>query len=318
MYQRHQIINDKMPLLIIVSSPAELDALLRRLRARQREVREILCEEGMQPLRFVGSCSPDEGAASLVKRIRSVLGFGLDEQKRAADSDVLFRILRARLESVGIFVQVAGDLGSHHTSVEPEVFRGVALSDDIAPFVIVNAQDARAAFPFTLIHEAAHIWLGESGISNATAFVAGTTARRVEQVCNEAAAEFLLPQAEFLGAWRACDPNVLANSVAGLAKEWSVSRAAVAHRLWRLGEIPDESWWGLYRIYQDEWRRRRDRLREKGGGPTYYTTTKSRLGSALIRTVLGAVDAGTVTYTQAARILNVKAKSFDGLRDGGP
>ena len=57
-------------------------------------------------------------------------------------------------------------------------------------------------------------------------------------------------------------------------------------------------------------------LKEQDGGPTYYITKRSQLGASLIRTVLGAVDAGELTYTRASRILGVNAKGFDGLRLG--
>jgi len=39
---------------------------------------------------------------------------------------------------VGIFVLLIGDLGSYHTAFDLEVFRGFALSDDIAPFIIIK------------------------------------------------------------------------------------------------------------------------------------------------------------------------------------
>jgi hypothetical protein len=57
-------------------------------------------------------------------------------------------------------------------------------------------------------------------------------------------------------------------------------------------------------------------MQEQEGGPTFYITKQSQLGAALIRTVLGGVDAGNLTYTRASRILGVNAKNFDGLRAG--
>jgi len=45
-----------------------------------------------------------------------------------------FKLLRHRAEEVGVFVLLQGNLGSHHTNIGVETFRGFALSDDIAPF----------------------------------------------------------------------------------------------------------------------------------------------------------------------------------------
>ena len=62
---------------------------------------------------------------------------------------------------------LAGDLGSYHTELSADVFRGFAISDKVAPFIVINDKDARAARSFTLVHELAHIWLDESGVSGA-------------------------------------------------------------------------------------------------------------------------------------------------------
>src|SRR5258708_3216548 len=93
-----------------------------------------------------------------------------------------FALLRSRVEAIGVFVLLVGNLGSHHTAIDVEAFRGFALSDEIAPFIVLNDQDARAAWSFTLIHELAHLWLGTTGVSGAFADA------RIERFCNEVAA----------------------------------------------------------------------------------------------------------------------------------
>ena len=70
-----------------------------------------------------------------------------------------FRLLRSRTEDAGVFVLLKGDLGSHHTAIDVEVFRGLAIADDVAPFVVINDNDSRAAWSFTLLHELTHLLL---------------------------------------------------------------------------------------------------------------------------------------------------------------
>jgi len=67
----------------------------------------------------------------------------------------------------GIFVLLKGNLGSYHSNIAVTAFRGFALSDDIVPFIVVNDRDIESAWSFTLVHEMAHLILGQTGISGA-------------------------------------------------------------------------------------------------------------------------------------------------------
>jgi hypothetical protein len=146
------------------SSEALVDALVRDIRARQGMVRAVLIDdEDAKPLPFIGSMSMRDGAGNVLASIRRTIRLDLAEFRAQASPEAAFALLRSRVEAIGVFVLLIGNLGSHHTAIDVEAFRGFALSDEIAPFIVLNDQDARAAWSFTLIHELAHLWLGATG-----------------------------------------------------------------------------------------------------------------------------------------------------------
>jgi Zn-dependent peptidase ImmA (M78 family) len=81
---------------------------------------------------------------------------------------------------------LAGNLGSHHSAIPVSAFRGFAIADPIAPFIVINDGDAKAAWSFTLLHELVHLWLGATGVSG------GVPEMQIERFCNEVAGAFLL------------------------------------------------------------------------------------------------------------------------------
>src|SRR5690606_38858434 len=104
---------------------ALVDALVRDIRARQAMVRSILeDEEEADPLPFIGSASMVEGVAPVLTAIRRTLALDLAEYRAQASPESGFALLRGKVEAAGIFVLLAGNLGSHHTALDVEVFRG--------------------------------------------------------------------------------------------------------------------------------------------------------------------------------------------------
>src|SRR5712691_941343 len=145
---------------------ALLDALLRDVQARQGLVRAALEEaEEDEHLAFVGSATITDGVDAVVGSMRTTLEVSLEKFRQQRTADDAFKLLRGGAEAVRVFVLLMGNLGSHHTDIDARVFRGFALADPIAPFVVINEKDSRAAWSFTLLHELAHLWLGQTGVS---------------------------------------------------------------------------------------------------------------------------------------------------------
>src|SRR5260221_11278615 len=234
---------------------ALIDALVRDVRARQSTVRDVLVDEDeTRPLPFVGSMTMADGVEAVVDSIRRTLGIELAEFRSQRPPELAFKLLPARAEAAGVFVLLIGNLGSPHPAIDAEAFRGFALADTIAPFIVINDQDHRSAWSFTLIHELAHLWLGTTGVSGGSADV------QIEKFCNDVAAGLLLPQTEIASVQIDHDADLqsVAREIGEFAEVRHVSRSMVAYNLLRAGVINDEMWLALAALFRCQCRQGRD------------------------------------------------------------
>jgi Zn-dependent peptidase ImmA (M78 family)/transcriptional regulator with XRE-family HTH domain len=287
---------------------ALVDALVRDIRARQSMVREVLVnEEEARPLSFIGSMEMNEGIGAVLASIRQTIRLDLAEFRAQATPESAFALLRSRVEAAGVFVLLAGNLGSHHTAIDVAAFRGFALADAIAPFIVVNDQDTKPAWSFTLLHELAHLWLGTTGVSGAFADA------QIEQFCNAVAAGFLLPPNELplVGVNRHTAFGIATRLIAQFAEERHLSRTMVAYALFQAGFVDEPTWLGLTRVFNLQWRQSRAAIRERqsDSGANYYIVRRHRLGSALLHFVSRNISDGVLTPTKASKVLGVKPRS---------
>jgi Zn-dependent peptidase ImmA (M78 family)/transcriptional regulator with XRE-family HTH domain len=294
-----------------------VDALVRDIRSRQAVVRAVQVEEEeAEPLPFIGSMSLNDGVGPVLASIRQVLGLELAAFRAQGSADAGFALLRNRVEAAGIYVLLIGNLGSHHSAIDVDAFRGFALADSIAPFVVINDQDAKTAWSFTLLHEVAHLWIGATGVSG------GHFEGAVEQFCNDVASSFLLPKRELdqLLVTHATDLKEATQLVTEFAGERLVSRSLVAYRLFRADKISERTWRALTDTFRDQWFQsraaQRERARGMDGGPSYYIVRRHRLGTALLNFVARNMSEGVLTPTRASKLLGVKPRSVHALLTG--
>lgn len=285
-----------------------LDTLIRNFRTRQSLVKSLLEDEEAEPLEFIGSANINANAKIVAEDIKTTLGFSLDEFRACRSDSDAFTYLRQRIESKGIFVLLAGDLGSHHTAISPQNFRGFAIADPIAPFVIVNNRDATIAWAFTALHEVAHLWLGETGIS------ALPNDLRTERFCNEVAGQILLPPDE-LNELRGIEYRTIDEAVSLIsefARARNISRAMVAFSLLHSQRVNQLTWRKLVDRFNLEWEESKQKKKDQGG-PNYYIVRRHRIGPALMNLVSRSMREGALSPTKAAKILDVKPRKVGSL-----
>jgi Zn-dependent peptidase ImmA (M78 family) len=297
---------------------ALVDVLLRDVRARQEMVRSLLeVEDETSKLTFVDSFNMNDGTKLLAEEITKSLGFSLAQFRRGRRNDA-FAYLRELVERQGVFVLLIGNLGSHHSVLDIELFRGIALADPVTPFIVINDQDSEAAWSFTLLHELAHLWIGRTGISGAN------PSTRIEVFCNDVAGQILMPDGEALReeALRGAGVDQVIARIRQLADSWQVSHSAVNYKLYRQGLISREVWAEVGGIFRRQWLQNRAAAREKDkeneNAPSYYVVRRHRLGSRLVGLSARMLAEGILSPSAAGRILGVKPTNVYALTGAPP
>ncbi len=293
----------------------DLDALIRDIKARQGLVRSILEDEEAEAPGFIGAATMDVPAKELAGQIAQEFEFNLGEYRAEKTSEAAFAYLRARIEAAGAFVLLLGNLGSHHTNIPVEIFRGFASADPLAPMIVVNDQDTKSAWSFTALHELVHLWLGSTGISGSD------TTDSIEQYCNDVAGEILLPAEELKVFSKLSSFESTVKAISEHAAQWRVSRAMVAYKLYRTGKVDRTMWSNLNSRFHDEFlafkQKQAEKQKTSESGPNYYVVKRHRVGSALLDLVRRALDGGNITYTKASRVLGVKPRNVEPLLSSG-
>ena len=281
-------------------SPDLLDTVF-QCQQRQEWYRDCAQSNRMDPVPFVGSLDTSTDVGEAAATLRDTLYFGVDE--RGPTWSEALRRLAEHADAAGVLVMVNGVVGSNtHRKLDPEEFRGFALVDDLAPLVFVNGADTKAAQIFTLAHELAHIWLGESALSDAD--LGSKPDNSVERWCNQVAAELLLPLDAIREQWDSASD--MTELLARLADRFKVSTLVVLRRAYDAGYLG----WDAYRTaYRAELRRVLALLADSAAGGNFYNTQPVRVGKRFARAIISSTLEGQTLYRDAFQMLGFKKLS---------
>ena len=281
-------------------SPDLLDTIY-LCQQRQEWYRNHARSMGEASLTFVGSVQVTGDVVRTAALIRTALGFDIEERRRMPTwTDALRRFLE-QADALGVLVMVSGVVGSNNRRhLDPQEFRGFALSDHLAPLVFINGADTKAAQMFTLAHELAHIWLGQSAVSDAEASV--VPEHDVERWCNQVAAELLVPLDVLRDEYdRGADLSTETNR---LARRFKVSTLVVLHRMHDAGGLTRQQLWKA-----NEAELERLRALPKGSGGDFYLTLGARASKRFARALVVSTLEGQSSFTEAFRLLGFKKMS---------
>lgn len=293
-------------------SPNLLDTIY-LCQQRQDWFRDYARVHSLPALDFIGTARVQDSHLEVAEAMRQTLELNIAQRQQLPTWTDALRQLISKMEDAGVLVMASGVVGSNsHRKLDVEEFRGFALADDLAPLVFINGADSKAAQMFTLAHELAHLWLGESGISDPEA---GRVAEPgIERWCNAVAAEFLMPLAMLQQDYQAGTP--IADEIQRLARSFKVSTLVALRRLYDAGFIDEPTLWQSYR---EELARIRALDRGGSGGGDFYRTLGARTGKRFARAVLSSTLEGQTLFQDAFRMLGVRKTStfYEAARELG-
>ena len=290
---------------VVHPSPDLLDTVY-TCQERQAWYRDFSLIDGQPPLSFVGALNANMAPVQAAEQIRQTLGFDVDARRNCRTWTEALRLFIEQAESIGVMVMVSGVvLNNNYRHLDPQEFRGFALANDRAPLVFINGADSKAAQMFTLAHELAHLWLGQSALSDVSA--GETSDNAIETWCNHVAAELLVPMDVFLNELVADEP--VHDTLSRLARRFKVSTLVVLRRLADAGRLDRNA---FFRAYRDELAHLRNIAATGSGGGDFYRTTASRVSKRFARALVESTLEGRTLYRDAFRMLGIaKTSTFN-------
>lgn len=286
-----------------------------RAAQERRQIAVELSEElghAMHP--FPVTATVDSSPEDTATEIRKVLGITLASQRRWRDPTVAFKSWREAIEAHGVLVFALS--GAHH-QVPLEEVRGFAIAEPILPVIVVNGKDKSNGKIFTLLHELAHVCLGQSVIENELLPAESLAAPdvKIERFCNTVAAAVLMPRDALLARTELATRTDLSAEwdevdISNLATELCVSREALLIRLQTLGHASGD----FVRSQLAEYARQYARMRqanagESSGGPIpQHISVISHVGKTYARIVIEAYQTRRVTLNTASSHLGTKSR----------
>jgi len=279
---------------------------------KQSWYRDYLLSVDAAKLRFVGKYRGNKTVQSheIAKDIRATLGIANVAGNKVNPEDYL-SMLSNLCEDAGILVfKNSVVVNSTRRKLDTEEFRGFVISDDYAPAIFINGSDAKYANVFTLAHELAHVWLGESGISD----VAAGSVNENEIRCNAIAAEILVPKDDFIRDWDSAD-GTHRSKISALNRQYKVSELVIARVALTNRRISRENYNEIYAEVLERIRekKRRDKEGEKELRLPLSVTVPIKNSRRLTRTIVGLISSGRMGPSQASILLNTSAAKIVNL-----
>lgn len=282
---------DKKTLLVLRES--------RRLQGLSRELSRNINYDTKTKLELATVTASPE---TFAEKYRQLFDLTEDNQRRFKTSYELFHYLRSILEGINIYV--------FQFSMSVEDARGFVFVDEFPFTLVVNAKDSIEARLFTLMHEFAHILLGESAIDLPDA--TSTTRNSIESWCNRFSAAFLLPKPLAYAIFNENKATLTERKTLDyLSRKYKVSKAMLLTSMRKLQYITQQDYENKLNQFKPGLVSEKQKGAEGRGGMPVEVRTISKVGNKFVSLVADNYDKEFITYTDALNYLSIKSKNFD-------
>lgn len=280
----------------------------------QSWTREHLLSESTQQLSFVGSFKSQTNPRTFASDIRELLKLDKEWYLQSKNADDSFRRIRSCISDIGVIVMMSGIVGNNtHRALEISEFRAFAVVDEYAPLIFINSNDSVNGKTFSLLHEFAHVCIGENSFFN-DRHNTGTKVNKTETLCNAVAAEILVPQTVFLQKWHTAMKNAdLEQAIFLLSKYFKCGITVIARKAFDNDLIDYQLYEKMAQLAVSQYNESRKKKKESGGD--YYRTAASRIDQRFFSMLLSSVAEGKTLYSDAFRLTNTNRSTFATLSE---
>lgn len=284
--------------------------VVRRTRRVQELAKQLFEELGVEHGFKYRKYDLSDIPAELAYQIRSNLDISINDQFASKTYQSFFEYLRSKIESTGVITLKT----SRHNGFPIEDARAFSITDVQPYLILINNKDTDGAKNFSLLHEFAHILLREAGICN-NFRTFGANANRLDPLevfCNNFAANFLVPETEFL-THRSLrnkdeiDLQRLDMIVKSLADDFKVSRFVILRRMMTYGFVSAKTYREKTALWDEE------KPPKKRGRTVPTKAALASNGLAFSSLVMEAYKRKKLSYSGVSDYLGLKSKYIPGF-----
>ena len=275
---------------------------IRRSRSLQNIGKELSLNINYATKTEIKKAKLTDNSELIASEYRKILNLDIEKQRRFRDAYKMLGHLRDVLEDRNILV--------FQFSMPIEDARGFALADEAPNIIVINSKDSIEARLFSLMHEFAHIVLGETVIDLPEESL--VVRSNIEAWCNTFSSAFLLPKEVSIDLFNK-NKNFLTetDTLNALSRKYKVSKAVLLVKMVNLNYISRQEFDNVLVRYAPREAEKNTGKKKKMIGVTPDQRCLSEVGNKFVSLVANNFDKDFITYSDALSYLSIKSKNFD-------